>query len=176
MTNYKIINSNEEPLFTDSTPSYIYGADQGQVYDITTGGINVAANGFLLFQLTNTSNSGKTINIIRLAGGSTVNTTLDIMRNAAFASSGIGITPHNNNWDYSDTSVCSAKYLTSGSDVTSGGSLLISYIQTGGQTLFPFDGRLVIPSSTSDRQFYIRLTNNTNQVNRCSLSLAYWEK
>lgn len=176
MPNTKIISASSEPVFAETTPGYIYGAANGHVYDITTGSIDVAANGFLLVQLTNPANSGKTIYIVRIAGGSTVNTNLDIFKNATFSPSGTSITPHNNNWSYSDASSCTAKYSNSATDITSGGTLMITFIQTGGQMLIAFDGRLVIPSSTSDRQFYIRLKNNTNQTNTCSFSLAYWER
>jgi len=176
MPNYKIITASSDQLYVESTPGYIYGAAAGQVYDITTGSIDVVANGFLLVQLTNPANSGKTIYIARIAGGSLVNTTLDIFKNATFSGSGTPITPHNNNWSYSDASACTAKYINSATDITSGGTLMITFIQTGGQMLIAFDGRLVIPSSTSDREYYIRLKNNTNQTNTCSFSLAYWEK
>jgi hypothetical protein len=175
MPNYKLIYDTTDPLVVSNTPSYIYGANIGQVYDITTGTVDIAANGFLLTQLTIPANSGKTIYIVRLIGGSTVNTVLDIFRNATF-SGGTAITPHNNNWNYSDASVCTAKFINSATDITSGGTQLITFVQTGGGTLLAFDGRLLIPSSTTDRQFYIRLKNSTNQTNTCSFSLAYWEK
>ncbi|MDD3268838.1 MAG: hypothetical protein PHX14_05905 [Syntrophomonadaceae bacterium] len=176
MPNYKIINSEANPLYAQSTTPYLQGAVNGQIYDITTGSIDVAANGFLLVQLNIPAETNKTVYIIRLAGGATVNTRLDILRNAAFSGSGTAITPHNNNWSYLDSSTCTAKYSNSASDTTSGGELMITLIQNGGQMLVAFDGRLVIPSSSTERQFYIRIKNDTNQVNSCSLSLAYWEK
>jgi hypothetical protein len=172
--NYKIISSASEPLIVLNNQPYTDAAKNGQVYDITTGEINVVANGYLAVQLTVPANQNKTVYILRLIGGSTVNTTLDIYRNATF-SGGTALTPVNNNWNFSGSGASTAKYITQLTDPIIGGTLLISFVQAGGGILLPFDGRIVIPSSTTDRQFTLNLRNRTNQSNLCAISLAYWE-
>jgi hypothetical protein len=175
MPNDNIISSPSDPVIVLDNQPVTDAANNGQIYDITTGELDVAANGFLAVRMTIPANQNKTIYILRLLGGASVNTTLDIFRNATF-SGGTSITPVNNNWNYSGGSVCSAKYLNQATDPTTEGNLLISIVQTSGGILLPFDGRMVIPCSTTDRYFYIRLKNKTNQINTCSMSFAYWEK
>lgn len=174
MPNYKIISNSSDPLVVLNNQPYTDAAINGQVYDITTGDINVDANGYLAVQLTVPANINKTVYILRLIGGSTVNTTLDIYRNATF-SGGTSITPVNNNLDFTGGSVSTAKYKSQLANPVIGGTLMISFVQTGGGILLPFDGRIVIPSSTTDRQLYLVLKNKTNQSNICAISLAYWE-
>ena len=174
MPNFHIVSNANDPLLVLNNQPFADATINGQVYDVSTAEHDVPANGFLTIQLTIPANQGKTIYILRLIGGSTVNTTLDILRNATFTG-GTTITPVNNNWSYTNTSVCTAKYLSQATDPTTGGTNVLSLVQTGGGLLLPFDGRLVIPSSTTDRYFYIRLSNKTNQVNLCSISIAYWE-
>ncbi|PKM77869.1 MAG: hypothetical protein CVU90_05330 [Firmicutes bacterium HGW-Firmicutes-15] len=174
MPNYKIISSASDPLVVLNNQPYTDAAKNGQVYDITTGDVTVSGSGYLAAQLTIPANQNITVYILRLIGGSTVSTTFEIYRNAAFTG-GTSITPANNNWDYSGGSVCTAKYINQLADPTSGGTLLISVTQAGGGVLLPFDGRIIIPSSTVDRQFYLLLKNKTTTTNVCSISLAYWE-
>lgn len=175
MPNYKVITSASEPLLVLNNQPYTDASNNGQVFDVTTGEITMVASGFMTAQLTIPANTDKTVYILRLVGGTTANTTLDLLENAGFAASGTSITPVNNNYNYSGGSVCTAKYLNQATDPTSGGVPLISIVQTGGGTLLPFDGRIVIPSSTSDRTFYLRLRNKSNTTNICAMSLAYWE-
>lgn len=175
MSNNLIISDFANPvyIFDINTPSTI--SEKGVVYDITTGSVSVAPSSFLVLQLTIPANINKTIYIGRIAGGATANILFDILRNASFSASGTAVTPINNNWDYGSNSGCTAKYISQGTDPTTGGNLLISFIQPsgGGLILVPFDGRIVIPSSSSALYFTLRLANTSNQANPCSISLAY---
>lgn len=172
--NNLIFNNSNQPLYVLNNQAYTDAAKNGQIYDVTTGELDVIANGFLSLQFTVPANQDKTIYILRVLGGSTVNTALDFFQNATFTG-GTSITPVNNNWNFTGGSVCTAKYLNQAADPIAGGTLLLSMVQSGGGILIPFDGRMVIPSSTSDRTFYLRLKNSTNQVNTCAISFAYWE-
>ena len=172
--NNLVFNKANHPLFVLNNQAYTDAAQNGQIYDVTTGELDVVANGFLSVQLTIPANQQKTIYILRLLGGSTVNTALDLFRDATFTG-GTSITPVNNNWDFSGGSVCTGKYLNQAEDPIAGGTLLLAMVQAGGGILIPFDGRIVIPSSSTDRTFYLRLKNKTNQVNTCAISFSYWE-
>ena len=174
MPNYKIITSASEPLLVLNNQPYTDASINGQVFDITTGDQSVVGSGYLATQLTIPANIDKTVYILRLIGGSTVNTTLELYRNATF-SGGTSITPVNNNYDFSGGSLCTAKYITQAADPLTGGTILISLVQIGGGILLPFDGRIVIPSSTTARTFYLVLKNKSTSSNLCSISLAYWE-
>lgn len=168
--------SNEyETIYVNSIDFSAIKSQQGNYYGITTGAQSVVANGFLVVQLTNPANSGKTINISSIRGGATVNTTLDVFKNATFAAAGTPLTPRNRNWAFADASAVTGKWLTQGTDPTTGGTLLASMIQTGGSVDVSYEGRIIIPSATTDRQFYIRLTNNVNQANTLAVTIAWWE-
>lgn len=183
--NKSVFNNENDPLYvqnvtsvSDATvisPQEAAAALDGNFYNISTGSLSVAANGFLTVQLTIPINSNRTIYIARVSGGAITNTTIDIFFNATFAAAGTALTPVNTNTSSSNTSVVTGKYLTGAADPTTGGTRLASIIQTGGPVLVDYDGRIIIPATTTTRTFYIRLANNTNQVNLLSINVGYWE-
>lgn len=177
------ITSPKSPVYAQSTViDYTTAVSQGgQVYSISTGSQSVAVSGFLTVQVTNPANSNKTIYIERISGGSTTNTTIDILKNATITT-GVPPTPttltiNNRNWNSGNNSSMTGKYVTAtaGTDPTVGGTLLSSIIQVGGPITLLYNGEFIIPSSTIDREFYIRLVNNGNQVNILSINITWWE-
>ncbi|MDD3013996.1 MAG: hypothetical protein PHC34_09870 [Candidatus Gastranaerophilales bacterium] len=134
----------------------------------------MVANGYLTIEFTVPANQNKTIYILRVSGGSTVNTIIDGFRDSTIPG-GTPLTPVNNNLSFTGGSVCTAKYLNQLADPITGGTLLLAMVQVGGGILVPIDGRIVIASSTIDRTFCVRLKNKTNQVNTCAITFAYWE-
>ena len=173
--NYKPLTSPNELVYSTSLPFYGYYARSGNVYTVSTGSLTISANGYLVVQLTNPANSGRTIYINRISGGATTNTTFDILKNATFSAAGTPLTPTNTNWSYADTSAITGKYLSQSPDPTTGGTLMMSIIQVGGPVVLDFDGMYIMPSSTTNREFYIRLINNANQVNILSVNINWWE-
>lgn len=170
-TNTELILNPNELIFGASLEFSAYYARSGKVYTVSTGPQAVAANGFLLVQLTNPAISGKTMYIDCISGGSITNTTVDMLKNASFADAGTALTPHNTNWSFSDTSIVTGKYLSQATDPTTGGTLLLSIIQTGGPDVVDFGGRYIVSSG----QLYIRLTNNINQTSALSINITWWE-
>lgn len=161
------------PIVTISQASQ--AAMQGQFFTITTGSQSVTTmNNVLVVQMTIPANSNKTVYIQRVSGGATANTVIDILYNATFAAAGTSQTPVNTNQGSSKTSVVSAKFTT-GTDPTTGGTLVNSIIQTGGPVVIDYDGRLIIPSTTTDRTFYVRLINTSGGTNSLSVNISYWE-
>lgn len=109
-------------------------------------------------------------------GGAITNTTIDLLYNATFPAAGTTITPVNSQLGNPTTSVVTAKYVSSSApDPTVGGTHVNSIIQTGGPVVVDYDGTLIIPSTTSQRTFYVRLANNTNQSNILSINVSWWE-
>lgn len=186
MTNIRPISSPSDPLYVSvastiitpavvSSPS-VKAALDGTYFISSAGSQTVAANQFLLVQHTVPANTNRTIYIQRVSGGAITNTTIDILYNATFAAAGTSIAPINSNLGSSNSSVVTAKFLSSSApDPTIGGTRINSIIQTGGPVVVDYEGRLVIPSTTSARTFYIRLANNTNQSNILSINVAWWE-
>ncbi|WP_110113173.1 hypothetical protein [Bacillus sp. CGMCC 1.16541] len=180
-----VYNNQRDPLFvsmnstvtspTVVTPVAQMAAMEGNFYSVTTGRESVAANGFLSIQLTMPANSNRTIYVQTVFGGATTNTTVDLLFNATFAAAGTAITPVNTNSGSTNTSAIVGKYISQATDPTTGGTLFSSIIQTGGTVTEIYDGAVVVPSTTSDRTLYTRLTNNTNQVNILAITITYWE-
>ncbi len=181
MNNF-VMNSSENPInCTSSANSPIVTdniqtdyTEMGILYIATTTAMSIPANGYLLFELLNPLGSGKNIYISRLSGGAETTTTMDLIKNATFAASGTTATPHNRNTGFGDSSVMLAKYTssTAGADPTQGGVLWGSTITPGGTLSIEYEGRYII---TPNHTFYIRLTNNTNQINLLSVNLTWWE-
>jgi hypothetical protein len=176
-SNFKIISSPMDPVYS-ATIHYggVVNTNFSQLYTITAV-TTVAANGFLVMQLTNPANSNKAIRIDRVSGGASVNTTFDTFKNATFSVTPTILTVLNRNWGSGNTSVMTAKYAiaASGADPTTGGTLMSSVIQTGGPVSREYDGEFYVPYGSTDRQFYVRLTNNTAASNLVALNIT-WEE
>ncbi|GLI07642.1 hypothetical protein YDYSG_36720 [Paenibacillus tyrfis] len=183
--NYNPVSGLNQPIYVKSiqtittpnivsSPSYA-AAQNGTFFAITTQSRSVAANGFLTTQLTNPANSGRTLYIQRVSGGATVNTTIDILLNATFSAAGTSITPVNSNQGSTNTSLTTSKLITQATDPTIGGIIFNSIIQTGGPVVIDFNGEIAIPPTTTNRTFYVRLVNNTNQTNLLSLNISWFE-
>jgi hypothetical protein len=158
MPNYKVFNNIEHPLYTQSVTIGDASANSqsGRLYTINTSAQTIVA-GYFVVQLTNPASSGRTVYIDKIFGGSTGTINLSVFRNATFTASGTAMTPRNNNWSYSDSSVCTAKFTSSVTDPTSGGTLLEGLYQSSGDFLMEYQGSLIIPPSASDRQLYVRI-------------------
>lgn len=177
MSNYKIISSQEEPVYVEASTAANAASAAGKFFSVTTGDQTIPSSGFLALQLTVPADIDKTIYIWRIAGGSQTTAVIDTYRNATFSggTSGTSITPYPENWSYaSGTTSVICQYLISASDPTSGGEP-ISTVVANGLVMASYDGRVIIPSSTSDRTFYVILRNKTNQTNVAAATLAYAE-
>ena len=144
-------------------------------YTVTSGDHSVTTQpSFLVLQLANPDNSGNTLHIRSVRGTSSVATTIDIFRDAAFSAGGTSVTPRNTNWGSADASVASVKWLSASVDPTVGGVLLQSIDQSGGATELDYDGRFIIPSTATARTIYIRLTNLARNANM-AIDISWWE-
>lgn len=148
---------------------------EGKLYSVSTGSQSVAASGYLALEITNPANSNRMIDIIRVEGGTSTDTTIDILRNADLTVSGSSLTPLNRNWEYSDSSSITVMYITQASDPVSGGDLLTSVVDAGGSLSIRYDGEFILPSETIDGTFSIRARNETGQVNTISIGVTWIE-
>lgn len=182
--NNNVFNDQNTPLFNKAINTYASptvtgiqaeNASQfGILYFLSTGPVSVVANGFLIVQLTNPAGSGKVANIARISGGATVNTRIDIIRNASFAAAGTSLIPRNTNFGFSDSSVITVKYISQSTDPTTGGQLLHSFIQpsAGGLEVIDYDGRIKMTPGTT---FVVRLANLAGAANLMSNNVGFWE-
>lgn len=109
--------------------------------------------------------------IARISGGSTTNTTIDVIRNGTFTDAGTPLTPRNTNTLFTDNSIMTAKYITQATAPTVGGFILNTIIETGGPVDIEYNGRIIISANNT---LLVRLVNNTNQVNILSLNVSWW--
>lgn len=168
--------ANDNPLIAKNYLLPGYYNRLGQLYGLTTGVQNVAAKSFLLVQMTNPANSGKTIFIHKLSGGTSGSITIDVFRNAAFAPAGTPLLPRNRNWHCSDNSVIQAEFLNITTDPTTEGALLKTMIQKADPIEEIFAGSFQIPDHPAAQNFYLRLTNNTDQPILLAVNVSWWEE
>ncbi|PKM77868.1 MAG: hypothetical protein CVU90_05325 [Firmicutes bacterium HGW-Firmicutes-15] len=150
-------------------------SEEGKIYSVATGSQSIDASGYLALEVTNPADSNKMIEVIRIEGGTLTTTTIDILRNAPLAVSGFSLSPLNRNWNCTDSSAMTVKYITQATDPTSGGDLLTSVIQTSGKISMTYDGEFVLPGTTSDNHFSLRIKNNTSEANTLSVSITWLE-
>lgn len=173
--NNLVISGESNPVFTQAN---VIDYDErvselGRLYSVCTGLISVASGSFLCVQLTNPANVGVTLYIATVTGGSAVTSNLEIFRNATLTSP-TPLTPRNRNWSFTDSSSATAGY-TNGADTTTGGILLAAFVQTGGMLVREYNGQFIIPGTSTNRTFYLRLTNTANQSNTMSATITWWE-
>ncbi len=176
MPNNLVISAESNPVFAQANVlEYTERASElGRLYCISTGLLSVASNNYLCVQLTNPANAGIALYIATVSAGSAVASTMEIFRNATMASPA-PLTPRNRNWSFSDSSLATGGYLNQAADPTTGGILLASLVQTGGQTVREYNGQFILPGTTSNRTFYLRLVNTSNQANTMSATITWWE-
>lgn len=146
------------------------------MYTVNSGAQSVAISSFFTLQLTNPPTSTATVYIHSIFGGSTGTINLSILRNGSFAASGTSVTPRNNNWNFSDSSSCTGKYIATGSDPTSGGTLLESLYQSSGNFYIPYQGQLIIPPGTTNRYLCLRVENpSILSTVVVVLGISWWE-
>lgn len=136
-------------------------AQAGNFYSITTGVQSITTlTPFFVVQITNPSSSSKTINIQSVFGGS-------------FArAAGTAITPRNTNFNFSDNSVATAKFLIANADPTTDGNILYTIITGTGTTLIDFSQRIIV---TGNQTFYIRVQNTSAATLSASISIDWAE-
>lgn len=149
--------------------------ENGKLYSVSTGPQSVAASGYLVLEINNLADSNTWIEIVRIEGGASASTNIDILRNATITVSGVALTPRNRNWDFADSSALSAQYVTQATDPTSGGELLTSVIQTAGSINIKYDGEFLILGGITDRQFSVRLANSTSQPTTLAIGITWLE-
>jgi hypothetical protein len=150
-------------------------SEEGKIYSVATRSQSVNASGYLVLEITNPADSNTMIEVIRIEGGTLTPTTIDILRNAPLAVSGVSVNPLNRNWNYADGSAMTVKYVTQDTDPTSGGDLLTSVIQTSGAISMIYDGEYLIPGMLSDSQFSLRIKNNTSLSATISVGITWLE-
>lgn len=155
-------------IIIDSMESVV----QEDYYTLTTGVQVIETNSCLFLELTNPLGSGKAACISTISGGSEASTVIDLIRNGSLSAPGIVMTPRNLNTACRDNSVLAAKLISQNSDMTIGGQLLRSLIQTGDPVIINFHGRFVI---TENNSFTVCLRNINNTSNRLTINISWWE-
>lgn len=189
-TNTKLISSPLDPVYAVGTndpnyplPTIDVGASFssiGKFYTASTGAVNVAnAAGFLVFELRNPQNSGKTLYISGVLGGGGVVTTISIFKNASISGvTPLTLVPQNTNFSFANSSVANpVRYFATPAttDPTTGGTLLFQMRQAANPASLQYSGQIIIPPSTTTNQyFYVRLLNSTTN-SPLSISVSWWE-
>jgi len=147
----------------------------GICYVVNTGPCSVPAGQYLLLQLSNPLGSGKRLNIKHVTGGTSAsisasNMILNVLKNASFPETGVTIIPGNTNLGFPDTSLAIAKYIIK--DADAGGSLLWTYMVTGG-TQADYSGLLIMPPNS---RIVISLNNTDNRTNTFAATICWSEE
>lgn len=176
MTNYAIFNKSNDPLYTQSTNTYLIpaiegsaesdAAKSGQLYIVTSGSVAVGSGNSLLIQIANPSGSGRTAYLSSVTGGSTAAVTLTLFKGGTIAS-GTTPTPVNANFGSANTSVVTARYNTG---ALVGSPTTFASIQlTAGIFQVYFSGGVVIPANQT-----LSITAGTAAATS-SVNITWWE-
>lgn len=129
--NSQVYNLYKEPLYVIDSNSVGSLAENGLIYSVAIGSVSVAALSSQYAQLTNPSNSGKTLYIYKIIlsnSGTSLGLRTSLYRNGSFSNAGTTVTPYNTNFISTNTSVATFKYSgTSGTLVNT--QLLMTFLQ-----------------------------------------------
>lgn len=155
MPNYSVFNRSNGPLFTQQVNTFSTpGIDSSPEGGAAMAGILFAANFSssitaaqnAILQVSNPSNSGKTMYVSRIAGSSSIaGTTVNVLKNATVA--GSAVTPVNLNFGSTTVSVMTAQSLAgtvSGSPVA-----ILTLVLSAGSFVLELGGRIVVPPENS---------------------------
>jgi len=176
-------NASNVTLETPSAAAFIEGITEGEtpreiaarmgnLYETATGGVTVPANGFLCVQITNPSGTGKKVLIQRVTGSGLKPFRWDLKRNASFVNPGTALTPRNMNFEFTDSSNLTVKYISQSTDPSLGGSLISSRIVTGGTLGVDYNGSLIIPSGYT---FLMQMRNLNSHTVELSANITWVE-
>jgi len=129
--NNQVYNFSREPLYVIDSNNVGTLAQNGLIYSLAIGSASVAALSSQYAQLTNPSNSGKTIYIYKIIlsnSGTSLGLRTNIYRNGSFSNVGTSVTPYNTNFTSTNTSLATFKYSgTTGTLVNT--QLLMTFLQ-----------------------------------------------
>jgi hypothetical protein len=148
------------------------GSRNGVLYYSTTQSQNVVNNGFLTFQLLNTTAANRVARIVRVFSGALTNTVQFYVRNGTL-NGGVTLSGFNGNFGYPDVSQMIPSFSISAANPVTDGVTLASVIQTGGPIIDEEDGRIIVPPGN---RFIVVLQNVANQTNSLSISVSWIEQ
>ena len=188
--NYKIISSPQDPVYTSSSssnnplnPLVTTGlsaafAQIGQYFTLNTGAQLSGANNYLYCQLALPARWTKEMHIDRIRAGTSSTSSAAIIEIRSLGTTPLGLTltpvsPTNTNLLSSKTTLVTAGYASSSTNITSG-SLLFSFIQGTGTSDLDLGGRVIAGNPTaSTLYFYLKLSDSVNASS--ILSCSWWE-
>lgn len=188
-TNYKIISSTSEPVYTSSVstnnpamPSITQEitcayASLGKRFSTNTGNItSIGANSYIALLIIIPANWGKTMYVDRIRIGTSTTSVVDCM--PAVSVSGTTLTNTNSNFASTNTSTVVCKYIPiSSSDPFS--SITATPVQTcvlaGGTYEQTYNGRFIMPSTSAIQYFGIRVQNTGTGSSSAMISFSWWE-
>jgi hypothetical protein len=145
----------------------------GKYYGATTGAQSIPANSYFAIELSNPSNSGKTVHLGNISGGMTISSVIDIIKNGTF-SSGTPVTTTKWNYGFTDDSNTIVKWIAQLEDPTTGGILQTSIIQNGIPMVVEINGDIIIPPSYS---MVLRTHNqSTTDAKQIAITITWWEE
>lgn len=183
-TNCRIISSSAEPLYTVSAsinnptmPAVTEDLSSaynklGKRFNINTGALTIPNNNYLVTQITIPANWGKTMYVDRVRAGTSSTSIVDFMPATITPSN--TLTPMNTHVGSTNATTVTAGYLITTTNPTTAAPLL-TYILTGGTYETNFEGRIIIPSTSSIQRYIIRVTNTSTGNTTCMTSFSWYE-
>jgi len=185
-----IISSILAPVYTSSIsindPNYPQAitslgtafAQIGQYFTINTGAALAVANDYFYCQFAIPPHWTKEMNVDRIQAGTSSTSVPATIELRSLGTTSLGITltpvsPINTNLASANTSLVTAGYALSSTNITSG-TLLFSYLQVSGTANIDLDGRVIVANpKASSLYFYLKLAANVNA--NCILGCSWWE-
>ncbi|MFD0673323.1 hypothetical protein [Cohnella sp. GCM10027633] len=176
MSNYAIFNASNNPLYTQSTNTYLVpaiegspesdAAKSGQLYILSSGSVAVGGGSSLLLQIANPNGSGKTVYVSSIMGGVTAAVTLNAFKGGTITG-GTTPTPQNANFGSANASIATTRQNTG----TLGGTPtnIASVPLTAGMYQLQFAGGLVVPPNQT-----LTVTLGTT-ASTSSAIITWWE-
>lgn len=171
--NNQIYNFYPNPLYVIGATSNALLSTNSNFFSATISGFSVSVGGNYSIQLSNPSNSGKTLYFYKASfsnSGANVGMTITFIKNGSFSQSGTASTPVNTNFSSSATnSVATIKH---GLFTASGGSILISTLQSSAIYTELVDSIIAMPPNTN---LVIQINNGLLSAQTVSTNIFWYE-
>lgn len=171
--NNQIYNFYPNPLYVIGATSNALLSTNFNFFSATISGFSVSVGGNYSIQLSNPSNSGKTLYFYKASfsnSGASVGMAITFMKNGSFSQAGTAVTPINTN--FSSTATNSIASVKHGAFTASGGSTIISTLQSTAIYTELVDSIIAMPPNTT---LVIEIDNGLLSLQTVSANIFWYE-
>lgn len=171
--NNQVYNLYPNPLYVIGATSNALLSTNYDFFSASISNFSISISGNYLIQLSNPSNSGKTLYFYKASfsnSGASVGMSITFIKNGSFSQAGTATTPVNTN--FSSTAPSSVATVKSGAFTPSGSTVVLSTLQSTAIYTELVDSIIAMPPNTT---LLIQINNGLLSVQTVSANIFWYE-